>query len=519
MNGWKIVRIPTVSKLTNECFDLYSSMRNVLYATYNVAGNSSSIEIVFSHEKQGEVSIYLFSHSAGAFDSQHIISQHLTTASYQFEVLDSYAIEIIYSSIMDNSTRGCYAVGKNEKLVTTGYVPEGYYYWADTILRTSDKTQKNFTAVFQALLNHLGAFVSFQLIPTRLTAYEINSLQYLSGFLDHRVKNPLPGSIGMSVYEPYALPAFQAYSHVVSKLNQPFFLYNILAYAPNMQSASLAMQISSWLQSEADTNAEIHVFPLTSFQHRGSSDVFPVEVNDYILRNCRDPYIWGGQIPAPTSLFRLPFLVSENEAELFFKLPLDDGVIKGISGTSYRASNERLSADVTSNSNIVFGTAVSAGGETIGASEEAFSKHALIVGMPGTGKTTFSVNLLMQFAKRGIPFLAIEPTKAEYRAMIDAIEDLQIFTPGNNSVSPFVLNPFIPPKGITLEKYIPSLFSGFRAAFSMPAPLDAAFLQAIRATYTRYGWRDYSKMGDPEVTPFGMHEFIIVFKELIEKSN
>lgn len=112
MNGWKIVRIPTVSKLTNECFDLYSSMRNVLYATYNVAGNSSSIEIVFSHEKQGEVSIYLFSHSAGAFDSQHIISQHLTTASYQFEVLDSYAIEIIYSSIMDNSTRGCYAVGK-----------------------------------------------------------------------------------------------------------------------------------------------------------------------------------------------------------------------------------------------------------------------------------------------------------------------------------------------------------------------------------------------------------------------
>ena len=148
--------------------------------------------------------------------------------------------------------------------------------------------------------------------------------------------------------------------------------------------------------------------------------------------------------------------MSENEAELFFKLPLDDGVIKGISGTSYRASNERLSVDVTSNSNIIFGTAVTAGGETIGASEEAFSKHALIVGMPGTGKTTFSVNLLMQFAKRGIPFLAIEPTKAEYRAMIDAIDDLQIYTPGNNSVSPFVLNPFIPPKGITVEKYIPS---------------------------------------------------------------
>ena len=100
----------------------------------------------------------------------------------------------------------------------------------------------------------------------------------------------------MSVYEPYALPAYQAYSHIISKLNQPFFLYNILTYAPNMQSAPLAMQLSSWIQSEADTNAEVHTFPLTAFQRRGTSDSFPFEVNNYILRNCRDHYIWGGQI-------------------------------------------------------------------------------------------------------------------------------------------------------------------------------------------------------------------------------
>ena len=106
MNGWKIVRIPTVSKLTNECFDLYSSMRNVLYAVNNIAGNNSSVEIVFFHERQGEVSIYLFSHFSGACDDRHIISQHFTTASYQFAELDSFSCEIIYSKIM-NSTQGC----------------------------------------------------------------------------------------------------------------------------------------------------------------------------------------------------------------------------------------------------------------------------------------------------------------------------------------------------------------------------------------------------------------------------
>ena len=103
--------------------------------------------------------------------------------------------------------------------------------------------------------------------------------------------------------------------------------------------------------------------------------------------------------------------------------------------------------------------------------------------------------------------------------MIDAIPDLQVFTPGNSSVSPFIMNPFIPPKGISVERYIPSLYSAFKAAFSMPSPLDSAFLKAIRASYTRYGWRNYSKAGDPEVTPFGLHEFIMVFKELISNMD
>lgn len=174
---------------------------------------------------------------------------------------------------------------------------------------------------------------------------------------------------------------------------------------------------------------------------------------------------------------------------------------------------------MTDSHNIVFGRAISNQNVSIGAPATDFAKHALIVGMPGTGKTTFCINLLLQFQKRGIPFLAIEPTKAEYRAIIDAIPDLQIFTPGNNSVSPFIMNPFIPPKGIRIEKYIPSLYSAFRAAFSMPSPLDVTFLKAIRASYNRYGWRDYSMAGDPEVTPFGFHEFILVFKQIIDNSD
>ena len=518
MKGWRITRIPTILDSTENSIDLLSSMRSVLYSISSRFDANESIEIVFFHEKKGEISIYMFFHSLGEKGYSQFISQQLSNSFYQYEELGKEDSESIYQTIIRYSKKECYAVAKNEKLVTTPYISEGYYYWSDPLLKKEDKKPKNLTSIFQTLLSYHGSFISFQLIPTRLLSQEISALQFLSGFLDHRVNNPLPEPNGIRLYEPYALPAYKAYSHYISQINQPFFLYNIITHAPNGSSNTVALQVSSWLKSESDSNPEVHIFSLDLSRMALLPDSFSLVVNNYIMKNCRDYFIWSGRIPPPRVLFRLPFFVSEMEAELFFRLPVDDGVIKGVSGTAYRASNERLSQDITSSDNISFGRSVS-NDDIIGASENDFSRHALIVGMPGTGKTTFSVNLLMQFYQRGIPFLAIEPTKAEYRGMIDAIPDLRIYTPGNNDTSPFCWNPFIPPKGISVEKYIPSLFSAFCAAFSMPSPLDVAFLQAIRSTYTRYGWRDYSKAGDPEVTPFGFHEFIIVFKEQIENSN
>lgn len=53
----------------------------------------------------------------------------------------------------------------------------------------------------------------------------------------------------------------------------------------------------------------------------------------------------------------------------------------------------------------------------------------------------------------------------------------------------------------------------------MPSPLDMFFLKAIRTCYTKYGWKDYSQIGDEDVEVFGIHEFIIVFKNLIKNTN
>lgn len=169
-----------------------------------------------------------------------------------------------------------------------------------------------------------------------------------------------------------------------------------------------------------------------------------------------------------------------SEAGLFLRLPVGDGNISAVKVSTVKVHGELLSEAVIDKDNVQFGIMREDSSVTIGASLNAFTKHCLIVEIPGSGKTTFSINLLLQFYDKGIPFLAIEPTKTEYRAMIDRVLELQVFTPGNNRFSPFVINPFIPPKGIAVEQYIPSLVTAFQAAFSMLSPLDVTFLKAIR---------------------------------------
>ena len=72
--------------------------------------------------------------------------------------------------------------------------------------------------------------------------------------------------------------------------------------------------------------------------------------------------------------------------------------------------------------------------------QKDLAKHMLVVGTPGSGKTTFSVGLLDRLWKEHkIPFLVIEPAKNEYRALVQSIPELQVFTPGKNFISPFVL--------------------------------------------------------------------------------
>lgn len=134
---------------------------------------------------------------------------------------------------------------------------------------------------------------------------------------------------------------------------------------------------------------------------------------------------------------------------------------------------------------------------------QQLAKHGLIVGVPGSGKTTAMFNILYQLwdvpDEQKIPFIVLEPAKTEYRALksLPALQkDMLVFTLGDESVSPFRFNPMEVLPGIKIENHISRLQACFVGAFNLFDPLPIFLEQAIRRTYLEKGWYDDSCGGD-----------------------
>ena len=366
------------------------------------------------------------------------------------------------------------------------------------------------------LLRVQGGAVSFQLLPDVINYEEMSALEEFYAML--RQINTISG-----YQDALSGTVYKEYEWLHENISQPMFRYNILAMGNTWQCAALTAQLISILKGTHNTQYLTVNLSRESISVKRDFPYYPWNLNQKLINRYRNATVLRALqcTPKMKMLYRLPYFIFAQEATSFFRLPLGSLKISGIKIKETMQKAQDLDERVLQKDNVKFGQLLESEQSStwIGCAQNTLTKHALIVGMPGTGKTTFSVNLLLQMYRRGIPFLAIEPTKTEYRALIDRIPDLQIFTPGKNKVSPFVINPFLPPKGITVEQYIPSLLSAFKAAFSMPSPLDTIFQQAVQEAYIKYGWRDYSTVEDSYVKKFGLYEFIQVFKELIQRQK
>lgn len=134
------------------------------------------------------------------------------------------------------------------------------------------------------------------------------------------------------------------------------------------------------------------------------------------------------------------------------------------------------------------------------------TRHALIIGITGGGKTNTSKSLLRElWIKNHIPFLVIESAKREYWELINitgenmlssvdnpqGFQNLNLFTLGweadTDSIK-YRINPFEAAPGVSLQTHIDYLLSTFKAAFELYSPMPYVLESAVYEVYSDRGW-------------------------------
>lgn len=184
---------------------------------------------------------------------------------------------------------------------------------------------------------------------------------------------------------------------------------------------------------------------------------------------------------------RLPYLYDGSEVSAILRLPVSNSgglpgfIVKPIKPfyqpnpkTDTHQAEIKLGQIISSNTNLNKGNGVK-----YSLSIPDLTKHGLIVGSTGSGKTNTTLNFVKELTEKGIPFLLIEPVKSEYRYELDAYFkskniELNYFNFKNPFLSNgdlnkefFRFNPLIPIEGISIAQHISYIKGCFSAAFPM----------------------------------------------------
>jgi uncharacterized protein len=263
----------------------------------------------------------------------------------------------------------------------------------------------------------------------------------------------------------------------------------------------------------------------------------------------------GALLCGASELVRLPYRLLPGVELASFGKTMSGGFDQGPLGASpFQASSELVAAiarppskelpgirlvapstfDVTpeADGEVVIGTVLDRGLEPAGpfrVSRQTLNRHVFVCGATGAGKSQTVRALLEQLHAKAIPWLVIEPAKAEYARMAGRLRGggVLVIRPGQADAIPASLNPLEPEPGFPLQTHIDLVRALFLAAFEANEPFPQVLSYALTRCYEDLGWElalgesrlpgvvpKYPSLGDLQRTASDVVEHIGYGKEV-----
>ncbi|GAA0587123.1 ATP-binding protein [Actinomadura livida] len=134
----------------------------------------------------------------------------------------------------------------------------------------------------------------------------------------------------------------------------------------------------------------------------------------------------------------------------------------------------------------------------------SLNRHTFVCGATGSGKSQTVRSLLTAAAHAGLPWLVVEPAKAEYRLMAARLPDAEVVAirPGDADAIAAGINPLEPATGpdgrpFPLQTHADLVRALFLAAFDADEPFPQVLAAALTRCYERLGW-DLA-LGEPAI--------------------
>ncbi|MBN2393564.1 MAG: zinc-ribbon domain-containing protein [Anaerolineae bacterium] len=358
----------------------------------------------------------------------------------------------------------------------------------ETLLRTAHPTLLSlYVEPVELTLNEKTA-----LSQAAATAQTLADFQYSGEYYQGRWQDPQAALVG------------EAYAEFLQRLGQPFLCVAHIAGEDVPSAWSVARALENGLGVTPTPPATLQRrMPIQCdiVQARTPQEMQAIHaaINHLSLVD------WGTSVATPGKE-RLRYLTDAAGAASVVRFPVvGRGGAPGMKVKQIAPGYDQgIKRPQASQDEINLGTFLSGGVATVKVTD--LTRHGLIVGFTGSGKTNTCLHVLGQlWREHHIPVLVIEPAKTEYRGLVEhpGFESMLIFTLGDEAVSPFRLNPFEILPGVRVETHISALKTCFDAALPQFGVLPTIVEEAIMRIYRDKGWQltDQGKPAEERLFP------------------